>query len=68
MYLFFSAQSFASAGVKKLASLISGSLIKDVTEYGSTTEITRLLDSVTDVDTNDAVSRSIATKRLLIML
>ena len=40
-------------------------MIHDATKDGNTTEITRLLDSVTDVDTNDAVSRCIVTKRLL---
>ncbi len=60
-YSRYDAQLAASAAIK----LASESSIHDATKDGNSTEITRLLDSGTDLDTNDAVSRCIATKRLL---
>lgn len=60
-YSRYNAQLVASAPIK----LASESPIHDATKDGNSTEITRLLESGTDIDTNDAVSRCIATKHLL---
>ena len=64
----FSQYSRYSSQLAASAAGISELWIHDATKDGDTTEITRLLDSVTDVDINDAVSRCIATKRLLNVL
>ena len=55
------AQLAASVAIK----LASESSIHDATKDCNSIVITRLLESGTDVDTNDAVSRCIATKHLL---